>query len=368
LSAIGPVEIAAGAVQLRPWRADAQDAGALAAGFGDPDVAASVRFRAEGTQPSFEEVLTSRVEGWANGTLASFVVCDATSGDVLGSVGVHQIDRANASAEVGYWLLPKARGRGLATAAVSAVARWAFGSLGLGRLELLHATENFASCGVATRAGFGLEGTLRSSFRYGDGRLHDEHLHARLSTDPEPDATPFPHLVDGDLRLRAWRGDDIPAILASVDAQARQGIAFPEPWDEHTVTRMVGARGWNPKAETIGMALTLDGDDSWRGTVNLLHINRRHLVCEIGYWLAADARGRGLATRAVRLATGWAFDGLGMARIYLPHVVGNEASCRVATRCGYRLEGIERGSYTIDGVRVDCHAHARLATDGEPGG
>ena len=45
--------------------------------------------------------------------------------------------------------------------------------------------DNPASCRVATRAGFALEGTHRSSFRYGDGRLHDEHSHARLAADAE---------------------------------------------------------------------------------------------------------------------------------------------------------------------------------------
>jgi RimJ/RimL family protein N-acetyltransferase len=43
--------------------------------------------------------------------------------------------------------------------------------------------ENAASCGVARKAGFLLEGTLRESYRYADGRFHDEHLHARLATD-----------------------------------------------------------------------------------------------------------------------------------------------------------------------------------------
>ncbi len=71
----------------------------------------------------------------------------------------------------------------MATAAVVAATRRAFEVHGLRRVELFHAVDNPASCTVAERAGFRWEGTLRESYVYGDGRPHDEHLHARLVTD-----------------------------------------------------------------------------------------------------------------------------------------------------------------------------------------
>jgi RimJ/RimL family protein N-acetyltransferase len=71
----------------------------------------------------------------------------------------------------------------VASCAVRAAATYGFGQLVLRRLHLFHAVENAASCGVARKAGFLLEGTLRESYRYADGRFHDEHLHARLATD-----------------------------------------------------------------------------------------------------------------------------------------------------------------------------------------
>lgn len=116
---------------------------------------------------------------------ASWVVRDL-DGALIGQVSLHQIDPHNAAAEVGYWLTPAGRGRGVATASLSAAARYAFDVLELVRVELFHAVENEASCRVATRAGFLLEGTARQSFVYGDGLRHDEHLHARLATDPDP--------------------------------------------------------------------------------------------------------------------------------------------------------------------------------------
>ena len=72
---------------------------------------------------------------------------------------------------------------GVATGATVAVAGWALGDLGLHRLELRHSTANPASCRVAVKAGFTLEGTQRSAMRHPDG-WHDMHLHARVQGDP----------------------------------------------------------------------------------------------------------------------------------------------------------------------------------------
>ncbi|WP_243707898.1 GNAT family protein [Micromonospora sp. KC606] len=106
---------------------------------------------------------------------------NTTDGLVLGSVSLHQIRGEDAS--VGYWTVAAARGAGVASRAVSALTRWALAELRLHRIELCHAVANPASCRVAERAGYRAEGTLGEAYRYGDGRRHDEHLHARLATD-----------------------------------------------------------------------------------------------------------------------------------------------------------------------------------------
>ena len=118
-----------------------------------------------------------------DGTHASWLVADPHTDDVLGAVSLFKIDLDQGDAEVGYWVAPWGRGRGVASCAVRAAATYGFGQLVLRRLHLFHAVENAASCGVARKAGFLLEGTLRESYRYADGRFHDEHLHARLATD-----------------------------------------------------------------------------------------------------------------------------------------------------------------------------------------
>jgi RimJ/RimL family protein N-acetyltransferase len=123
---------------------------------------------------------------WSGGGHATFSVLDATSGRLLGNVSLHKIDHEQADAEIGYRVAPWARGQGVASHAVAALTRWAFGALDLMRIELCHAVVNPASCRVAEKAGYLLEGTLRQSYIYGDGRRYDEHLHARLVSDPDP--------------------------------------------------------------------------------------------------------------------------------------------------------------------------------------
>lgn len=183
MTAIEHVEIAAGRLQLRP-PAESEAAQALAL-LRDPEVAI---WNPGPERLDLEEVRAwcRRGADWSEGDHATFSVLDATTGALLGNVSVHKIDREQQDAEIGYRVAPWARGQGIATVGVAAVSRWAFGALGLVRIEAFHAVTNPGSCRVAEKAGYRLEGTLRQSFVYGDGMRHDEHLHARLASDPEP--------------------------------------------------------------------------------------------------------------------------------------------------------------------------------------
>jgi RimJ/RimL family protein N-acetyltransferase len=84
---------------------------------------------------------------------------------------------------------------------------------------------------------------------------------------------------------------------------------------------------------------------------------------EIGYAVAPDGRGRGVATRAVDLLTRWGFEMLGLERIELWIDVRNEASARVAERCGYRLDGVLRSVHFKEGRRQNFGIWSRLAGD-----
>ncbi|MFD5436319.1 GNAT family N-acetyltransferase [Kitasatospora sp. NPDC127067] len=159
---------------------------ALVAAAADPAVARWTPL--SGSGPVDAEAYLDRCEArWADGTAAPFAVVDAADGRLCGNAYLVWTNRDDGVVMVGYWLLAAARGRGLATRAATAATRWAVEQADARRIELYHAVGNEDSCRVAARAGFPYEGTLRASYTYGGGVYTDEHLHARLASDPFTD-------------------------------------------------------------------------------------------------------------------------------------------------------------------------------------
>lgn len=160
---------------LRPWQDD--DAPVLLAVYADPAV------RRWHTQTMDEaearDYAALRAARWRDGLGAGWAVVRGEV--VVGRVTLVRLVLDEGQAEVTYWTVPAARGTGVAPRAVEAVARWAFG-YGFHRLELEHSTQNPASCRVAGKTGFTLEGTRRRAVQHLDG-WHDMHLHARLAVD-----------------------------------------------------------------------------------------------------------------------------------------------------------------------------------------
>jgi RimJ/RimL family protein N-acetyltransferase len=89
----------------------------------------------------------------------------------------------------------------------------------------------------------------------------------------------------------------------------------------------------------------------------------RHEIAEVGYDLFPHGRGRGVATRAVRLVGRWAFEELGVARLELRAHPDNVASQRVAERAGFTREGVERSSRRLYDRRHDCVLFSLLPAD-----
>ncbi|GHJ47678.1 acetyltransferase [Catellatospora sp. TT07R-123] len=163
------------------------------------------------------------------------------------------------------------------------------------------------------------------------------------------------------LLLRPWQDQDAPVVLAAL---ADPAIA---QWNSQGVTDLEGAAAWiRWRADwSCGTRMSLavcDEVGTLLGAVSLNQIQRGN--ASIGYWTAAPARGRGVASAAVNALSEWAFTQGGLYRIELCHAVGNPASCRVAAQARYQLEGTLRRSHQYsDGLRHDEHLHARLADD-----
>ena len=171
-----------GGLRLRGWTA--QDAAPLLLALRDPLVERYSGYLLADRAAAVQAV-QAFAAAWTEGTGAAWAI-DDSGGTLLGSLRFGLTDAELGLGSVGYWLVPQARGVGTAAAAVAAGSRAVFGRLGWHRIELRHALENERSCAVARRSGYRLEGTLRAAMRYpSDGRWSDEHLHARLASDPE---------------------------------------------------------------------------------------------------------------------------------------------------------------------------------------
>jgi len=88
-----------------------------------------------------------------------------------------------------------------------------------------------------------------------------------------------------------------------------------------------------------------------------------HAVGEVGCCLTPAARGRGLATAALRALTDWAFSALGLGRVQVFVATDNVAALRLAERAGFRHEGVLRAYWEGDGRRLDAIVLARLPDD-----
>jgi RimJ/RimL family protein N-acetyltransferase len=135
--------------------------------------------------PDFAQTWFSRYEsGRRDGTREGFAIVDG-AGEFLGLALAPRVDREGQTAELGYIVAPAARGRGVATAALRLLTKWAFYELDAVRLELLVGVENEASKRVAERSGYRPEGLLRSVYLK-PGRREDTEVWSRLRDDPEP--------------------------------------------------------------------------------------------------------------------------------------------------------------------------------------
>ena len=188
------VTLSDGTVALRPWAR--QDAWFLAEASADPAIR-----RYNGTLDRFgfpapplsatdaEAVISEFTSSWeafattgTPGAGVAFAIVDASSGELAGCCGLADWSKSDV-AQFGYWIGPRARGRGWATRAATLLTRWLF-DLGAARVVLKIVAGNDASVAVARQAGFVCEGTMRSHGVW-QGQRCDVMLFATLAPERE---------------------------------------------------------------------------------------------------------------------------------------------------------------------------------------
>lgn len=146
-----------------------------------------------------------------------------------------------------------------------------------------------------------------------------------------------PDLGNEFVRLRPWRPDDAPALVAAwQDPSILAGSIPPDDRTPAGATRWI--EGWELRRSS-GVALDLvvadPGDDRVLGEIGLSRFDRTRRAAMIGWWTAAPERGRGIATRAVTTLVDWVLDAGRLDAVVAEIAADNHASVHVARVAGF---------------------------------
>ena len=153
--------------------------------------------------------------------------------------------------------------------------------------------------------------------------------------------------------IRSWRPTDVAALVKYADNRKiwlNLDDRFPNPYREEDAQEEID-RTNGPQSE---LHYAIASDEEAIGSIGL-HLQRDvyRRSAEIGYWLGEPFWGQGIATKAVRALTEYAFANLDLIRIYATVFEWNPASARVLEKAGYTCEGRLRKSVTKDGKTID---------------
>ena len=300
--------------------------------------------------------------GWAEDSEYSWGIEEPGTREFLGVI-VLRIQDDDCS-DVGYWLAPGARGRGVMTQALSAVCEFATGRLGHDVVRWEAVVGNEASRRAAERVGFEIGPPVRGLVRRRGERL-DGWAGTLVPTDTP--RLPPPVLTDGVVTLRAARGADIEVLPDLVDDDVLTWTGVPGRSRAELQTWLdVVRRPQRPPAARFAIT---DAADRLQGFVRLTREPISESVT-VGWWLGPEARGRGYAGRAVGLALGWSA-AQGARRFAAGIFDGNGASIALAERLGMQPEGLRRGYWPARTqptrvVTPGCTAWSRAIRDGLP--
>ncbi|KAA1425584.1 GNAT family N-acetyltransferase [Nocardioides antri] len=168
---------------LRPWAET--DLDCVREASADPEIPRGTTVPATFTPDEGRAFIRRQWRRAADGAGVSQAVVDLGADRAIGLVIVSLRPQPGVGG-LGYWIVPAARGRGAASAALRLIVPWAFRGLGLRRLEAWVDPDNHPSQQVLLRSGFQLEGRLRN-FLTAEGQPSDALVFSAIPPDPQPD-------------------------------------------------------------------------------------------------------------------------------------------------------------------------------------
>lgn len=175
--------------------------------------------------------------------------------------------------------------------------------------------------------------------------------------------TPFPTLHTSRMLLRQLSGSDAPALLALYGNADFMRYSGTVPWACIEDANAYLAADARQREEGAAKRFGLQLSGALVGTCSLLNIHPQGRRCEIGYGLAPDYWGRGLAGEAVDAVVDYAFSALAMRRVQANVDPRNAASVRLLERLGFQLEGTLREHHLVNQRPADSSIFGLLDSD-----
>ena len=178
---------------------------------------------------------------------------------------------------------------------------------------------------------------------------------------------PDPPLTDGAILLRPPGEDNVEAITAACqDDEIQRWTPVPRNYtqaDAHEFVRDAAERWATDAGAPFAVLDAADGHFLGLVGVRVINLHIERSIGQIGYWVAREARGRGVASQGLVLVSRWAFNGMGLARLQLVTEPENIPSQRVAERAGFQREGVLRSYIELHGSRRDAVMYGLLPAD-----
>lgn len=166
-------------------------------------------------------------------------------------------------------------------------------------------------------------------------------------------------------KIRSWRlsdAADLARALSNRNIQDNLRDGLPYPYTardgEAYISEMLSAKD----SDTFAFAITVD--DKVIGSIGAFRQDNIHSrTAEMGYYIAEECWGKGIATEAVKQLCAYVFENSDIIRIFAEPFAYNAASCRVQEKAGFRYEGTLRSNAVKNGKVIDMKMFALLKAD-----
>lgn len=163
-------------------------------------------------------------------------------------------------------------------------------------------------------------------------------------------------LIDEDLLLRSFQPDDAPALFRAVD-ESRQHLRKWMRWVDATTKQehilQFIQRTQQQQHSQTALELGIVHNRAIIGGIGMHDWDHTHKKAQLGYWIRPEYEGKGIVNKCLARFISFLFETPGLNKIEIHFMTTNKRSAAVAERLGFRIEGIIRQSYLMNGTLED---------------